>query len=211
MSKLLLIVVVQLLFVPMLTLRTISMVKNLKLLTAVFGFMEAMIYIFGLAIVLSGEQNYLEMIVYSIGFSLGLIIGIMVEQKLAIGYTSYHVNLKSTNQDLVDNLREDGYGVTLFNGHGKAGTRVRLDILTRRKRESHLLKVIYDFEPDAFIISYEPKMFKGGYLTNIMKKRLKNIKPIPYKKASGQGDTVVIKTFEEIKNEFNILKKNWKN
>ena len=38
MTKLLLIIGIQLLYVPMLTLRTICMVKNLKILTALFGF-----------------------------------------------------------------------------------------------------------------------------------------------------------------------------
>ncbi|MDD3323432.1 MAG: DUF5698 domain-containing protein, partial [Paludibacter sp.] len=64
------------------------MVKNLKVLTGLFGFMEALIYIFGLAIVLSGDQNILEMVVYAIGFAAGLILGIYIEQKLAIGFTS---------------------------------------------------------------------------------------------------------------------------
>ncbi len=88
MSKLVLIVVVQLIFVPLLTLRTITMVKNLKVLTAVFGFLEALVYIFGLAIVLSGESTYMEMFVYAVGFSAGLIAGISVEQK--IGHWLFH-------------------------------------------------------------------------------------------------------------------------
>ncbi|MGB3368891.1 MAG: DUF2179 domain-containing protein [Acidaminobacteraceae bacterium] len=207
MSKLVLIIIVQLLFVPMLTLRTISMVKNLKLLTAVFGFLEALIYIFGLTIVLSGEQSILEMIVYSLGFSLGLIVGIIVEQKLAIGYISYHVNLKEGNKGLVDKLREEGFGVTLFNGFGKFGLRARLDILAKRKRQSYLFKLIYEFEPDAFVISYEPKMFKGGYLTDLMKRKMPNkqITPDDFK-----DENIIKRTFGKIGNEINELKKSWK-
>jgi uncharacterized protein YebE (UPF0316 family) len=208
MSKLILIIIVQLLYVPMLTLRTISMVKNLKLLTALFGFFEATIYIFGLTIVLSGEQNFLEMIVYAFGFSSGLIVGIIVEQKLAIGYISYHVNLKGINKGLVDKLREDGYGVTLFNGVGKSGIRVRLDILTKRKRQFYLFKLIYEYEPDAFVISYEPKMFKGGYLTTLMKKRMKN-KPT-LKNDFKYEESFIKRKFDEIKDEIDVLNKSWK-
>jgi uncharacterized protein YebE (UPF0316 family) len=184
------------------------MVKNLKILTAVFGFAEAMIYIFGLTIVLSGEQNVLEMIVYAIGFSLGLIIGIIIEQKLAIGYISYHVNINNMNRKLVEMLREEGFGVTLFNGVGKSGLRVRLDILTKRKREGYLFDLIHKYEPDAFIISYEPKMFKGGYLTNLMKKRMLNKKTNPLEDLNEDG--VIQKTFTEVKDEMNVLKDSWK-
>lgn len=207
MSKLMMILLVQLLFVPMLTLRTICMVKNLKILTAIFGFLEAMVYIFGLAIVLSGEQNYLEMLVYSVGFSIGLLIGILVEQKLAIGYTSYHVNIRGLNEALIQILRNEGYGVTAFNGVGKSGVRVKLEILTRRKRQRHLFKLIYSIEPDAFIISYEPKMFKGGFLTTLMKKRMSGR---TIKSQNDHESSLVDKTVKEIKSEMKILKKSWK-
>ncbi|MGB3366356.1 MAG: DUF2179 domain-containing protein, partial [Acidaminobacteraceae bacterium] len=164
MSKLILIILVQLLYVPMLTLRTISMVKNLKILTSVFGFLEALVYIFGLAIVLSGEQSVVEMLVYALGFGMGLLVGILVEQKLAIGYTTMHVNINHTNNEILTDLRDKGFGVTVFKGEGKFGDRNKLEILTKRKRESELIKLIYEKEPEAFIVSYEPKTFKGGYL-----------------------------------------------
>lgn len=207
MSKLILIILIQLLYVPMLTLRTISMVKNLKVLTAVFGFLESVIYIFGLAIVLSGEQSVIEMIVYAIGFAMGLVTGIFVEQKLAIGFSTVHVNINHNNPVLIKDLRDSGFGVTVHQGEGRNGQRVILDILTKRKRESLLLKKIYVHEPNAFIISYEPKMFKGGYLTDIMKRRMgKRNKVINEEQSLG----VIKKTIKNVKSEVNILKKNWK-
>ena len=106
MTKLFLIIVIQLIYVPLLTLRTITMVKNLKMLTALFGFLEAFTYVFGLAIVLSGEQNTLEMMVYALGFSLGLFLGVYVEQKMAIGFISVFVNINHQKSELVEALRK---------------------------------------------------------------------------------------------------------
>lgn len=206
MSKLLLIIIVQLLFVPMLTLRTISMVKNLKVLTALFGFLEAVVYIFGLSIVLSGEQSILEMLVYAVGFAMGLIVGIIIEQKLAIGYVTYNATINSYNKDLIEQLRNEGFGVTVHTGHGKLGERYRLDILTQRKREKHLLETIYQLEPTAFIISYEPKMFKGGYLTTLMKKRMKKRQPV----INASEDNLFVQAVHEVKEEYEVLKKQWK-
>ena len=128
MTRLFLIIFIQLLYVPMLTLRTICMVKNLKVLTGIFGFMEALIYIFGLAIVLSGEQSIVEMVVYAIGFAAGLTLGIYIEQKLAIGFTSIHVNIEQENPTLIEVLRKEGFGVTVYLGEGKFGKRTKLDI-----------------------------------------------------------------------------------
>lgn len=207
MPKLLLILLVQLLFVPMLTLRTICMVKNLKILTALFGFLEAIIYIFGLAIVLSGDQNILEMVVYAIGFALGLVAGILVEQKLAIGYSSFEVNINHENPGLVEALRSKGFGVTVYSGQGRNGKRLKLDILTKRKREKELIESILNHEASAFIMSYEPKMFRGGYLSDMMKKRL--IHREKNKLAQGEDMNVIQKTLEEIKEEVKTFKRNW--
>jgi len=208
MSKLFLIIIVQLLFVPMLTLRTICMVKNLKILTAFFGFLEAIVYIFGLTIVLSGEQKFIEMVVYAIGFALGLFVGILVEQKLAIGFSSVHVNIDHHNETLVDVLRNEGFGVTVYFGEGKYGKRTNFDILTKRKREAKLLQIIHNSEPTAFIMAFEPKMFRGGYLTEIMRKRIKcNRKSINTDESKLKN--AIGKMFNDIKSEVSQLKQNW--
>lgn len=177
MGDIILLIVVQVLYVPLLALRTISMVKKLTLLTAIFGFLESIIYVFGLAIVFSGEQSILQMFVYALGFAIGLIVGIQIENKIAIGYTSILVNIRDLNQPLVDKLREAGYGVTIFHGEGKDSVRYRLDILTKRTRENELMKLIEQYEPYAFILAYEPTRFKGGYMEIMMKRNsLKRLK-----------------------------------
>ena len=170
--KLLLIISVQLIYVPLLSLRTVCMVKNLKVLTTMFGFLEAMVYIFGLAMVLSGEQTFIEMFVYAVGYALGLLVGVMIEQKMAIGYSNFEVNINHENPKMIKELRDKGYGVTVYEGEGRNGKRLKLDILTKRKNEKNLLGLVLAMEPNAFIMSYEPKTFRGGYLGEIMKRRL---------------------------------------
>ncbi len=175
MTDLLLLLVLQLAYVPMLALRTISMVKKLTLLTAIFGFLESAIYVFGLAIVLTGEQSLLQMFVYALGFALGLVVGIQVENKIAIGFTSLLVNIKEPNEAFVKTIREAGFGVTIFQGEGRDGQRYRLDILTKRSREQEVLALIEEFEPEAFVLSYEPTRFKGGYMEVMMRKQSKKL------------------------------------
>lgn len=171
MKEIVLILILQLCYVPMLALRTICMVKKLTLLTAFFGFLEAIVYVFGLALVLSGDQTTLAMIVYALGFSLGLIVGIAIENKIAIGFRSVQVNIKTKNMLLIDGLRSMGYGVTVFEGEGREGSRFMLDILTKRSSEKELFDIIGEYEPSAFVIAYEPTRFKGGFIEQMMKKQ----------------------------------------
>ena len=170
MLNIILILVLQLVYVPLLTLRTIFLVKNMTLMASILGFLEALIYVFGLSLVFSGDQGPFAMFVYALGFGLGILIGGAVENKLAIGYNNFEVNLMDKNIDLINHLRNEGFGVTVYEGEGRDSKRYRLDILTKRNREEELLDFIDEYEPKAFIVSYEPRRFKGGFLVNSMKK-----------------------------------------
>lgn len=201
MKDIILIIVLQLVYVPMLALRTISMVKKLKVLTAFFGFLESIVYVFGLAIVLTGDQTIVAMLVYAIGFSLGLIVGIYIENKIAIGFTSVMVNIKEKNMDLISTLRQRGFGVTIFEGQGKDSQRYRLDILTKRTREIELYSIIDTFEPTAFVMSNEPTRFKGGYLEVMMKKQAKKFEKQMDALPAEESEGWIKKTANEIVSE----------
>lgn len=170
MKDILLILLIQLIYVPLFTLRTIFLVKNMTLIASFLGFAEALVYVFGLSLVFSGDTGTVGMIVYAIGFGVGILLGGAIENKLAIGYNNLMVNLMEKNTELIDYLREKGFGVTVYEGEGRDSKRYRLDILTKRNREEELLEIIESYEPKAFIVSYEVRRFKGGFLVKSMKK-----------------------------------------
>jgi len=168
-----LILALQLVYVPLSTMRTIFLVKNMTPIASVLGFAESLIYVFGLSIVFSGDKGPVALVVYAIGYGIGILIGGAIENKLAIGYNSFVVNLVQKNTELINTLRDEGFGVTVYEGEGRDSKRYRLDILTKRNREEELLKLIEVYEPKAFIVSYEPRRFQGGFLVSSMKKRVR--------------------------------------
>ncbi|MTT32595.1 DUF2179 domain-containing protein [Terrilactibacillus sp. BCM23-1] len=174
MLNILLILLLQLLYVPIYTLRTIFLVKNITTLAAVLGIVEMLIYVFGLSLVFGGDQSFIAMFVYAVGFGIGIILGTKIETKLAIGYINVIVNTQNKNIELINMLRKNGFGVTIFTGEGRDSNRIRMEILTKRNRENELLATIEKFEPKAFIISYEPRQLKGGFLLARLKKHNRN-------------------------------------
>lgn len=171
MNEILLILLLQLLYVPLFTLRTIFLVKNITTLAALIGIVEMLIYVFGLSLVFSGDQGIIAMVVYAVGFGLGIIIGTRIEQKLAIGYIYVTINTQSRNEELMKMIREEGFALTTYVGEGRDSARYKYEILTKRNREKELFELVKFFEPNAFIISYEPKSFKGGFLVKRMKQQ----------------------------------------
>jgi len=160
MKKIIFILILQLLYVPILTMRTIFMVKSKNVIASVLGFLESVVYIFGLSLVLKGDQTFLTMIIYAVGFGVGIFIGNFIEQKLAIGYNTFRIGLTNKNNQLIDELRKKGFGVTVFEGEGANGKCYSLDIIIDRHEEEKLLKLVETYEPNSYIISYEPRKFK---------------------------------------------------
>lgn len=170
MQEIILILVIQLVYVPLMTLRTIFLVKDMRLLASIFGFLEVLINVFALSIIFNGDQNFIAMIVYAFGFSVGIPLGTMIENKLAIGYVSVTINTQQRNQELIDTLRNSGFAITTSVSEGRDSERYKYEILAKRNREKELFALVESIEPKAFIISYEPKSFKGGFLVDRMRK-----------------------------------------
>ncbi len=169
----LLIIVMQFIIVPLTTLRTIFLVKNEIRNASMLGGVEALIYVISLGIIFSDLSNYLNMFAYAIGYSGGIILGGVIEKKLAIGYRTVNVSLLDQDPELITRLRADGFGVTIFEGEGRDGSkRYRLDIVVKRSREKELMGILNEEAPKAFVVAYEPTSFKGGYIVKSMKKAI---------------------------------------
>lgn len=164
------ILVMQLILVPLSTLRLTFVVKGNKREASSIALIESLVYVISLGLVFKDLDNVYNMIAYAIGYAGGVYLGGLVEEKLAIGYRSVNVSLLDRDDILVDRLRNCGFGVTVFEGTGMNDEhRYRLDIITKRNRVKELMQILKEEAPKAFIVAYEPTNFKGGYLVKNMK------------------------------------------
>jgi uncharacterized protein YebE (UPF0316 family) len=168
--KALLIFGMQLVLMPIVTLRTILLVKNETKKASAIGVLEAIINVLSLGIVFADMSHIINIAAYALGFGGGLYLGGIIEGKLAIGYVTFQVNLLDKSDELVNKLRHEGFGVTIFDTEGINARRARLEVVAKRTREKHVLEIIEEIAPKAFVVSYETRTFKGGYLTKAMKK-----------------------------------------
>lgn len=186
----LLIFTMQLVIVPLSTLRTTFVVKGLRLYASLVGLIESLIYVVALGIIFSDLSNVGNMIAYATGYAVGVLIGTSVERKLAIGYRQVTVNLLKPDDDLVDLLRSLGYGVTVYEGQGMNNEkRYRLDMMVKRSSEKDLLKLLQEQAPKAFILTFEPLSYKGGFVKGKKKKDMTVIKPQQLEEQLPQEDT----------------------
>ncbi|WP_206529545.1 DUF5698 domain-containing protein [Brevibacillus sp. SYP-B805] len=155
---------IQILYVALNSFRLVLMIKGKKLLASCISTVEIFVYITGLALVLHHLETPLGVVVYSASYGIGILIGVYIEQKIALGYITLQV-ITENEFEMASSLREKGYGVTTWMGNGAAGHRMVHLILAKRKEYHHLQSIIQEIDPKAFIISYEPMRFVGGFWT----------------------------------------------
>ncbi|WP_342610389.1 DUF2179 domain-containing protein [Staphylococcus hsinchuensis] len=166
--------VINVAYVTFLTMRTILTLKGYRYVAAVVSFLEVLVYVVGLGMVMSSLDQIQNVIAYAFGFSIGIIVGMKIVEKLALGYTVVNVTSSEYELDLPRQLRDLGYGVTHYTAHGRDGERLNLQILTPRRFEFKLIETIKQIDEKAFIVAYEPRTINGGFWAKgVRSKKLK--------------------------------------
>ncbi|WP_309118412.1 DUF2179 domain-containing protein [Paenibacillus sp.] len=159
----LIIIGINVVYVSLFTLRMILTIKGQKALASVLSVMEVFIYLMGLTLVLDRLDNPWNVAAYCLGYGVGVYLGGRIEERLALGYSQVQVIVDSLEAELPPMLRSLGYGVTSWVADGKDGKRLMMQVLVKRSNEKRLLEQLNELSPKAFIVSYEPKFFKGGF------------------------------------------------
>jgi uncharacterized protein YebE (UPF0316 family) len=160
----LLMALVQISYVALNSFRVVLMIKGKKYLAGLISTLEIFIYITGLSLLLSNAESTFGLVIYSVSYGAGIVLGIYIEQRVALGFITLHV-ISESGEDmaLASQLREKGYGVTSWIGKGAEGSRGIYLILAKRKEYNDLKVSILALDPKAFIISNEPMNFAGGF------------------------------------------------
>ncbi|MCH6269598.1 MULTISPECIES: DUF2179 domain-containing protein [Neobacillus] len=164
------ILIINIVYVSFFTIRMILTLKGQRYLAAFLSMIEVVIYVMGLGLVLNNLNEIQNLIAYAVGYGIGVIVGMKIEEKLALGYITVNVITAEYDKNLPKLLRENGYGVTDWEAHGLEGNRMALQILTPRKFELKLYDTIKNIDPKAFIIAYEPKTIHGGFWVKSVKR-----------------------------------------
>lgn len=152
--------------VSMATVRMLMVVQGRKLHAASIGFFEIILYVTALNKVVNGLDNPLNLLAYAFGFACGNYVGITIENYIALGKLSAQIVLKDDdNEELIDFLRDNKFGVTVVEGCGKEGSREILNIALNRVDLNKLKDLVYASNPDAFITTSNINPVSGGYFS----------------------------------------------
>jgi uncharacterized protein YebE (UPF0316 family) len=149
------------------TIRLVYINKGERVKGAILGFVEIMIWLVVVSSVLNNiTEDPIKVFIYAAAFSLGNYLGVTIESKIAVGLSSIQVVVDQKDGEiLADALRDQGYGVTIIEGKGKSESiKNLLFIQLKRKKIPAAIKLIKEYNPEAYITINDIKTMLGGYI-----------------------------------------------
>ncbi len=145
----LLIFVLRIFDVSLDTMRIIFMTKGYRKIAPIIGFFEILIWIVAITRIMQNLNNWVTYVAYAAGFATGNYVGMLLDEKLAIGHELIRVITKEIS-DLADTLRGAGFGVTSVKASGMQGEVGIHYVVVNRKNLRKAVEIIEYKAPSAF-------------------------------------------------------------
>jgi len=132
------------------TMRIIFVSKGKKYIAPILGFFEVLIWITAISKIMQNLDNYINYVAYAAGFATGNFVGMIIEEKLAMGFQMIRVFTYHNGPDLVQNLNSSGFGATSVEAQGAKDKVYLIYTIVKRTELDQVLGIIDQFNPKAF-------------------------------------------------------------
>jgi uncharacterized protein YebE (UPF0316 family) len=145
------------------TLRLLFMMRGRKLLSGLAGFFQAGIFITAITQVLKHEFNAFTIVGYAGGFATGVIVGMTIDERLAMGFGHMRIISQEKGQGIAQALRQAGHAATVLSGTGKDGVVSIVNCTVRRKDVKKVEELVQGVDPGSFMTVDEVRPLARGY------------------------------------------------
>jgi len=156
--------VLRVLGVSLSTVRLLLMTRGMKVISSVLGFFEVLVYALAIGKVVQDLNNLPYLLSYCLGFSVGTLLGMWLEGRMAIGFATLWVISPGQSHEVAEAIRALGYGATESIARGKDGIVGTVKVVMRRRDVDAVCKTVRDIVPDAFVTVEETRQVQRGYL-----------------------------------------------
>ena len=132
------------------TMRIIFVSKGKKNIAPILGFFEVLIWITAISKIMQNLDNYINYVAYAAGFATGNFVGMILEEKVAMGFQMIRVITYHNGPLLVQSLNSSGFGATSVEAHGAKEKVHIIYTIVQRTELDKVLNIIDDFNPKAF-------------------------------------------------------------
>lgn len=145
------------------TLRIVMMLRGRRGLAWLLGFAESTIFVVTLLYVFQDLSNILNIIAYAAGFATGIVTGMWLEERMAVGFSHVRIVSPKLGAAVVNQLRDEGYAVTEIPARGRDGAVTLVSVSVLRRNVSRVRAIVQEVDPDAFLTAEDLRPLWRGF------------------------------------------------
>jgi uncharacterized protein YebE (UPF0316 family) len=150
--------------VSMGTVRILMAVRGRRVVAGTIGFFEVTIFLVAISQVVNNIHNWWNVLGYAGGFAVGTMVGMTIENKLAVGLAEVDIVSLGKGTEIAEALRVEGYGATEFLGAGRSNLVDMVRTVVRRREVTAVMKLATSVDETAFItVSEMQRAWQGSW------------------------------------------------
>lgn len=133
------------------TTRMIFVINGHRWIAAVLGFFEVLVWALAIGGVVKYLGEWTALVSYAGGFACGTLVGMTIEDRIAVGYRTIRVLNSDSSINVSASLRARDYRVTRVEASGKNGPVEMAFLVVRRRALARTLRILDEVAPEAFV------------------------------------------------------------
>ena len=159
----LLIFVLRVVGISVSTLGTILTVQGRKLPAILAGAVSALVYVLAIGQVVTNLNNVWYVAAYVVGYAVGTWMGMVLEQRIALGYAEVRIISTQRGDAVAAALRKAGFGATEMYGRGQASPVGIVEAIVPRKNVPAVVRLAEEADERAIVAVSEARAVQRGY------------------------------------------------
>lgn len=132
------------------TMRIVFLSKGFKYIAPVLGFFEILIWLVAVSKIFQNLDMWFYYVAYAGGFATGNLVGLIIEEKLALGFVALRIITHKPGAPLIKKLIASGYGVTTLEAQSSQGKVNVIFCIIKRSQTKKVAEIIQTVQSDAF-------------------------------------------------------------
>lgn len=154
------------------TLRIIMIGHGRKFTASVCGFVEVSIWLLVARQVIVHLPNPMCFLAYAAGFAAGNYVGLLIEERMAVGFQEVRVVITPDQLALTAALKARGFGMTVVDGRGAVGPVHMISTIVPRAAVPETLQLIQKHSPKAFFSVEDVRQVRQGVFPPVKRSQL---------------------------------------
>jgi uncharacterized protein YebE (UPF0316 family) len=148
------------------TLRIIFISKGLKYLAPIMGFFEVIIWLIAIGQIMQNLSNVINYFAYGLGFAIGNFVGIVIENKISLGYVLVRIITRRDANNLIDWLERSDRKFTIIDARSDWGLVNIIYMPMKRKEVKDVISNVKKYNPHAFYTIEDVRSISGSTFKN---------------------------------------------